>query len=104
MSQPAERSVAPPQYVEYDVEVSAFVEDPPRVDVLVDGAPLPVAQRFVRDTPSAVWTLVHGLGFWPNVTVVDSAGSSVEGEITYVDRHTIRVEFSAAFAGEAYLS
>lgn len=54
-------------------------------------------------TPAAVWTITHGLGYQPNVTVVDSAGSQVEGDVTYSGPDVI-VSFSAAFAGTAYLS
>ena len=50
------------------------------------------------------WDVFHDLGYYPNVTVVDSAGSVVEGEIDYTDRNNIRLRFSEAFAGCAYLS
>lgn len=59
--------------------------------------------RFVQATPSATWTIAHGLSFQPNVTVVDSAGAQVEGDIAYVGS-TVVVTFSVAFAGTAYLS
>lgn len=57
-----------------------------------------------QNTPATVWTITHNLDFQPNVTVVDSAGSEVEGEIDYVDGSTVQVTFSAAFGGTAYLS
>jgi hypothetical protein len=46
----------------------------------------------------------HNLGFKPNVTVVDSAGTIYEGEITYTNPNSLTVSFSAAFSGKAYLS
>lgn len=55
-------------------------------------------------TPAALWTITHGLGFYPNVTVVDSAGSGVEGEVVYLDMNSLTVTFTSAFGGFAYLS
>jgi len=55
-------------------------------------------------TPSATWTVTHDLGGKPSVTVVDSADSVVVGEVTYVDNETVRIEFSGAFSGYAYLT
>lgn len=58
-----------------------------------------------QGTPAAVWTIDHGLPFYPNVTVVDSSGSTVVGDITYADTPSpIILTFSAAFSGTAYLS
>jgi len=50
------------------------------------------------------WMVVHDLGFNPNVTVVDSAGEIVEGEISYLDGVSLVLSFSGAFVGAAYLS
>jgi len=44
------------------------------------------------------------LSFYPNVTVVDSSGREVFGELSYPNATTVQVTFSAAFGGEAYLS
>ena len=60
--------------------------------------------RHIQTVPSAVWTIPHNLGFYPNVSVVDSTGREVVGEITYVNMNTVQLTFSAAFGGEAYLS
>jgi len=53
---------------------------------------------------SANWVVAHNLGFNPNVAVVDSAGTSVEGDITYTNVNSLTLHFSAAFSGVAYLS
>jgi hypothetical protein len=65
--------------------------------------------RFVQVTPAATWTIVHNLGYYPNVTTVDSSHREVVGEITYTDINTVTVTFSAggvpsAFGGECYCS
>ena len=58
----------------------------------------------IQNIPSATWTITHSLGGNPSVTVVDSANSVVVGEVTYVDTSTVRIEFSGAFSGYAYLT
>lgn len=63
-----------------------------------------VAHVFVQSLPISVWTIVHGLNFVPNITVVDTAGSVVEGDYSYPDENTIVATFKGAFAGKAYLS
>lgn len=59
---------------------------------------------FVQATPATVWTIDHSLTFVPNVTVVDSAGTQVEGEVELATGNQVVIRFSAAFAGTAYLS
>jgi len=61
---------------------------------------------FVWDqtSASALWDVVHNLGYFPNVTTVDSAGTSVEGVIRYLSANELTVEFGAPFAGQAFLS
>jgi hypothetical protein len=54
--------------------------------------------------PSTAWTITHALGYRPNVTTVDSAGTVLYGDVTYIDDATIEVSFSWPTAGFAYLS
>jgi hypothetical protein len=63
-----------------------------------------LAYHFMQPTAQAVWTINHNLSFIPEVTVVDSSGREVIGEVTYPSSTTVQVVFSAAFAGDAYLS
>lgn len=57
-----------------------------------------------QPSPALTWTISHGLGFIPNITVVDSAGTVVEGSYDYPNANTVVATFSAAFSGKAYLS
>ncbi|MDP2262684.1 MAG: hypothetical protein Q8K24_05945 [Hydrogenophaga sp.] len=50
------------------------------------------------------WVIEHGLGKCPAVTVVDSAGDQVEGDVEYIDLDNLRIVFSSAFSGRAYLN
>lgn len=53
-------------------------------------------------TASAVWTVTHNLNKYPAVSVVDSAGTVVVGEVEYVDANTLTITFTSQFAGKAY--
>jgi len=57
-----------------------------------------------QNVPSDTWTIVHYLGFMPNISIIDSGGSNVEGETTYIDTDTVVLTFTSAFGGVAYLS
>jgi hypothetical protein len=63
-----------------------------------------IAHRHVQSTPLTQWDIAHGLDFWPNVAVVDSTGREVIPEIQYMSATDVRLIFSAAVGGEAYLS
>lgn len=55
-------------------------------------------------TASNSWTIQHNLNKYPQVTVVDSAGSVVVGDIDYISVNEVVVSFQAAFSGQAYLN
>lgn len=55
-------------------------------------------------TAASVWTIVHNLGKYPSVSVVDTGGNLVCGNVEYVDDDTCVVKFNAAFKGTAYLN
>lgn len=58
----------------------------------------------IQSTASDVWVIEHGLNKYPSVTVVDSAGTLVIGDIKYLDIKRVEVKFMAAFSGRAYLN
>lgn len=72
------------------------------IDIIGPGG----AEHYVHDqgVPDSVWTITHNLGFRPNVTVVDSAGTWVEGDRDDPSANTLVLTFAGAFAGSAYLS
>ena len=63
-----------------------------------------VSYDHMQGAASSSWSITHNLGFKPNVTVIDSAGNIVEGEISYTNSNSITVSFQSAFSGNAYLS
>ena len=64
------------------------------------------AQRHVHNQGSAssTWNITHTLGGNPSVMVVDSSNTVVYGEIQYLSSTQVRILFSAAFSGKAYLT
>jgi len=70
----------------------------------VDNSP---TDQYVHEqaTPSAVWEIVHNLGFVPGSELLtDLEGNEIEGVTRPIDNNTIRIEFSEPIAGWAYLS
>ena len=67
--------------------------------------PSPVSDKnyvYVQGTPSSTWVINHNLNKKCAVTVVDSAGTTVVGNVKYIDLNTVEVTFSAPFSGEAF--
>ena len=58
----------------------------------------------IQENASATWSITHGLGFVPNITVVDTAGTVVEGSYNYPNSNTVVLTFVGGFSGRAYLS
>lgn len=56
------------------------------------------------DVPASVWTLTHNLNRFPSVTIVDSAGTEVIGDVAYTDANTVTATFGSAFSGVAYIN
>jgi len=57
-----------------------------------------------QTSASATWTITHNLNCFPSVTIVDSAGTVVIGDVSYTNANTLVVTFVAAFGGKAYLN
>lgn len=53
---------------------------------------------------SSLWTVVHNMGKYPSVMVVDSGDNVVIGEIHYLTNNSLEIAFSAPFGGKAYLN
>lgn len=51
---------------------------------------------------STLWVVAHNLGKFPAVTVVDSGGNVVVGDVSYIDMNTVAIGFTAIFGGKAY--
>jgi len=69
-------------------------ERPPAADTFI----------YVQNVPATVWNITHTLNKLPSVMVVDTGNTVVQGEITYIDNSNITINFTAGFAGKAYLN
>lgn len=63
-----------------------------------------LAYTFDQATASATWNIAHNLGKYPSVTVTDSSGNVVVGDVNHTDANNLTVSFRAAFAGHAYMN
>lgn len=82
---------------EGDAEIKAAIN-------ALEAAPGDLHYAFLQPVPAASWTIVHGLGKYPSVSVADSGGSWVVGDVTYLDPDRLTIDFLAAFSGVAYLN
>jgi hypothetical protein len=58
-----------------------------------------------QEVASSTWSITHTLNKYPSVTIVDSAGTVVVGDITYIDASNIIIDFDGtSFSGKAYLN
>jgi len=78
-------------------------------DVLVDfnrtGTAAQMSYRHVQASAATTWAITHNLSFRPNVAAVDSTGREIwPGAVDYTSATAVQLTFSAAVAGEAYLS
>ena len=59
---------------------------------------------YTQIQPSSVWTIQHNLNKKASVTIVDTAGTVVEGKVTVSNGSQIIIEFNFPFNGEAILN
>ena len=59
--------------------------------------------KHVQSEPSDEWRILHGLGKYPNVKVVDSYGELCYGDVFYESEDIVVVKFGGEFSGYAYL-
>ena len=64
----------------------------------------PMSYVHNQGVAASTWVIDHNLGWFPNVVVEDSGGSTVEGEVVFNTMDQLTLSFSGAFSGIAYLS
>tara|TARA_R110000803_G_scaffold68255_2_gene130057 strand:- start:337 stop:1035 length:699 start_codon:yes stop_codon:yes gene_type:complete len=63
-----------------------------------------VTFEYTQVSPATTWNITHNLGRFPSITVIDTGDTVVTGEYTYIDNNNVTLNFSAGFAGKAYLN
>lgn len=59
---------------------------------------------YTQASTALVWNITHNLGKNPSVSVADSAGTWVVGQVDYINNNELTITFNAAFQGVAYLN
>lgn len=57
-----------------------------------------------QDTANETWNVVHNMGKFPAVEVVDSSGDSIETSYNFTNENELVITFSAPTSGRAYLN
>ena len=57
-----------------------------------------------QNVPASFWDITHNLASYPSVSVIDSTGGFVVGDISYVSNNRLTITFSGSFSGQAYLN
>jgi hypothetical protein len=98
-------NVATGRYVRQIVVTAPGPQGPGGVDGVQAGeiAAL-VSYRHIQNAALTTWTINHNLNFYPNVTVINTAGDQVEGSVTHIDETQLTISFSSATTGKAHLS
>ena len=98
-------NVATGRYVRQIVVSAPGPQGPGGVDgVQADDVVALVSYRHTQNASLTTWTINHNLNFYPNVTVFNSAGNQVEGNVTHTDETSLTITFSTAVSGKAHLS
>jgi hypothetical protein len=57
-----------------------------------------------QSDPSSSWSINHNLNKYPAVTIVDTAGTEVEGNVSHTGPNGLTITFAAPFSGKAYIN
>ena len=100
--------------VTYDNNVYVYIYDEPSVNVPTSNSAYwdlfiagtnndknYVYEQLIADN---VWNISHSLNKFPSVTIVDSGGNEVIGEIEYINQNQCMITFSSPFTGKAFLN
>lgn len=60
--------------------------------------------EFIQQTAASVWIILHKLGKYPSVTVIDNYGELTLCETEYTNENTVTLRFSEPTAGTVYLN
>lgn len=89
------------EYVLQDVAA----QHPDWVCFIVDDAYDPQSTYlFDQGVSASTWHVTHNLNKYPSVTVVDSANTTIDCTVVYINSNECELQFNAAFKGTAYLN
>src|ERR1700722_73528 len=59
---------------------------------------------YTQGSAESIWEITHNLGKFPSVSAEDTAGGNLEGTVEYISENKLKVIYSAATGGKAYLN
>jgi hypothetical protein len=59
---------------------------------------------FTQNSAATSWLVVHNLGKFPAVQVVDTGNNMIVPNVHYIDVNSLQINFAAATSGKAYLN
>ena len=60
--------------------------------------------EYIQPTPATTWSILHPLDKIVSVTIQDSSGREIEGEVSVNDGNMVIVEFNSAINGKVILN
>lgn len=57
-----------------------------------------------QSQPLNIWYVQHNLDKYPSVSIIDSAGSMVVGDISYIDTNSLSITLAVGMSGKASLN
>ena len=87
-----------------DTEMSDTSENPVQNKVIKSYVDARLDKNYIHTQIAASnnWTITHNLNKYPAITIVDSGGTVVIGEIEYINLNLAYVKFNGIFSGKAY--
>lgn len=58
----------------------------------------------IQIAATTLWSVIHNLGKFPSVTVIDSGDNEVIGDVLYLSNNSLEISFTVPFSGTAYLN
>jgi hypothetical protein len=59
---------------------------------------------FTQLSAAATWNVVHNLGKYPSVSVVDTGGNELLVTVLYIDANTLTISLASPTSGKAYMN
>lgn len=96
----------PPAGMAASTVQEALIELRTMMGQVAQGLGVPAANfyRHIQAIPAQVWTVNHGLGFRPAVTMSNDSGIELDGVVKHINENTVQISFIKPVAGEAELS
>lgn len=59
---------------------------------------------YTQLSAAALWSVIHNLGKYPAVDVVDTGNSVLIPDVKYIDTNRVDLTFASATSGKAYFN